>query len=102
MQLYCLSDDQDTLVGMRLAGIDGMLITQTDALEQALSDVTNDPDIGIVLITHSLADLDRQRVEDIKLHCSRPLIMEIPAPGDDQQTHDGISRYIQDAIGLKL
>ena len=35
MRFYLISDNEDTLVGMRLAGIDGVMVSnETDALQE--------------------------------------------------------------------
>ena len=53
MKLYLISDNVDTLTGMRLAGIEGVVVHGSrelkEAVEKACADYIN-PDLGVLLI----------------------------------------------------
>ena len=51
MRFYLLSDNVDTLVGLRLVGIEGEVVHEKAHLIEALKLITQDDSIGIVLIT---------------------------------------------------
>ncbi len=55
MRFYLISDNVDTQVGMRLAGIDGVVVHKTEELQKALQDAVAQDDIAVVLITEKLA-----------------------------------------------
>ena len=38
MRMYLISDNTDTLTGMRLAGVDGVIANEKETLEKALND----------------------------------------------------------------
>lgn len=50
MRMYLISDNIDTYTGMRLSGVEGVVVHEREELEEALSFVTGQPDIGIVLL----------------------------------------------------
>ena len=50
MKMYLISDNVDTYTGMRLAGVDGIVVHEQDELKQALERVLEDKSIGIVLL----------------------------------------------------
>ena len=54
MRMYLISDNIDTYTGMRLSGVEGVVVHEREELEEALSFVTGQPDIGIVLLTEKL------------------------------------------------
>ena len=54
MRMYLISDNTDTLTGMRLAGVDGVIANEKETLEKALNEVLKDKNIGIVLLTETL------------------------------------------------
>ena len=54
MKMYLISDNVDTYTGMRLAGVDGVVVHERDELKQALEKVLSDPTVGIVLLTEKL------------------------------------------------
>ena len=51
MKMYLISDNVDTYTGMRLAGVDGVVVHKRDELKKALEDVLSDKTVGIVLLT---------------------------------------------------
>lgn len=102
MKFYCISDNHDTLVGLRLAGIEGVAAQTRDQVEAALQACVNDPQVGLVLITEKLTGVAGDLVDDMKLHCSRPLVLEIPDRHGSGRSADSVTRYIREAIGLKM
>ena len=102
MQLYVISDNHDTLLGLRLAGIDGIVAHTQDEVRRALLSAIDNPDVGIVLMTEKLVALSPDLVYDLKLNRQRPLIVEIPDRHGSGRGSEPISRYIRDAIGVKI
>ena len=103
MRFYLISDNIDTQIGMRLAGIEGVVVHQPEEVVSELNRVfTGDSDIGIVLITEKLVKLCPEIIYDYKLNRKRPLIVEIPDRHGNGRAKDSITRYVREAIGLKI
>ena len=102
MRFYLISDNIDTQVGMRLAGIEGVVVHEADEVHQALSDAMEQEDIAVILMTERLVSLCRDLVDDLKLNRSRPLIVEIPDRHGNGRAKDSIPRYVREAIGIKI
>lgn len=102
MRFYLISDNVDTLVGMRLAGIEGIVVHEKKEVTEALHSAMDNPDIGIVLVTEKLVALAPDLVYDLKLNRKTPLIVEIPDRHGSGRTKDSITRYVRDAIGVKI
>jgi len=102
MRFHLISDNIDTIVGMRLAGIDGDLVHEKAEVQAALREAVELPDVAVILMTERLVDLCPDLVYDLKLNRKRPLIVEIPDRHGNGRTKDSISRYVREAIGLKL
>ena len=51
MKMYLISDNVDTYTGMRLAGVDGVVVHERDELREALEKTLKDKTIGVVLLT---------------------------------------------------
>lgn len=102
MQFFLISDNMDTCVGMRMAGIDGVVVHERAETEAALLDAAKREDIGIVLMTEKLVKLCTPLVDDLKLNRSRPLIVEIPDRHGNGRIKDTIARYVHDAIGIRI
>lgn len=102
MKYYLISDNVDTLVGMRLAGIDGVLAHEEPEVKKALEQAIRMPDVAVILMTERLVSLCPDIVYDLKLNCKRPLIVEIPDRHGNGRAKDSITRYVREAIGVKI
>lgn len=102
MKFYLISDNIDTQMGMRLAGIEGTVAHTAPEVEAALESAFADETIAAVLMTEKLIKLCSDRVYELKLTRSRPLIVEIPDRHGNSSVSEAISRYVGDAVGIKL
>ena len=102
MRFFVISDNHDTLTGMRLAGIEGVVVHEPHELEQALREVVGREDIGLVLITELLVSLCPDLIYSIKLERRRPLLLEIPDRHSAGRSKDSIARYVREAIGVRI
>jgi V/A-type H+-transporting ATPase subunit F len=102
MRFYLISDNIDTYVGMRLAGIEGIVVHEKNEVHDALKSAMDDSNVGIVLITEKLGLLCSDLVYDLKLNRKRPLIVEIPDRHGSGRAKDSITRYVREAIGVKI
>lgn len=102
MRFYLISDNTDTVVGMRLAGIEGILVHRQDEVQQALSEAMEMEDVAVILMTERLVALCPDLIYDLKLNRQRPLIVEIPDRHGNGRAKDSITGYVRDAIGVKI
>ena len=102
MKMYLISDNIDTLTGMRLAGIEGVIAHEPNEVKEQLDKVIADKEIGVLLITEKLSKLVPEYIKDIKLNRSYPVIVDIPDRHGTGRTPDFITSYVKEAIGLKL
>ena len=59
-------------------------------------------DIAVILMTEHLVTLCGPLVDELKLNRSRPLIVEIPDRHGNGRAKDSITRYVREAIGIKI
>ena len=78
MRLYLLSDNHDTVTGMRLCGIEGTVLHEVEGVKKKLVELMADKEIGIILITEKLAALCPSLISELRLSVQQPLIVEIP------------------------
>ena len=78
MKMYLISDNIDTLTGMRLAGVEGEVVHGRRETKQAVEKILEDKDLGILLLTEKLSFEIPELVDDIKLNRKQPLLVEIP------------------------
>ena len=102
MKMYLISDNTDTLTGMRLAGVEGILVRSRDQVKNALEDAVSDKDNGILLLTESLGKQYPDLVRITRTGHKMPLLIEIPDRHGTGRRPDFITAYVNEAIGLKL
>lgn len=102
MQMYLISDNIDTLTGMRLAGVEGSVVHDKEELKEVLDTVMNNKEIGIVLLTEKFGREYPDLINDVKLTYKLPLVIEIPDRHGTGRKPDFITSYVNEAIGLKL
>ena len=101
MRYVVMSDNPDTQVGLRLAGVEGVLARTREEGLAAIDEALADPAIGILLITESLAEQCADKLAPLKLTGRTPLVVEIPDRNGSRRK-DAITRYIREAIGVKI
>jgi V/A-type H+-transporting ATPase subunit F len=102
MKIFLISDNTHTLTGMRLSGIEGVVVHEREEILKELAKVKKNRDIGIILITELLAERVKLELDEIKLSSSLPIIVEIPDRHGPRRPPDFLTRYIRESIGLKI
>ena len=101
MRYFVISDNTDTQVGLRLAGVEGVLARNREEGLAAIDEALADPTIGILLITEGLAEQCADKLAPLKMDGHTPLVVEIPDRYGSRKK-DSITRYIREAIGVKV
>ena len=99
MKYFLLSDNVDTLMGMRLAGVEGVVVHAT---KEAFHQAVEDKEVAVLLITEKLVDLVPDYIESEKKSHRLPLVVELPDRHGSSRPDDYILNYVQEAIGVKL
>lgn len=102
MKFFLISDNIDTLMGMRLGGIEGTLAHEKDEVKAALEKAMCDHEVAVVLITQKLVNESEQMVYDLKLNRRYPLILEIPDRHGSSHISTSISKYVREAVGIRI
>ena len=102
MKYFLISDNVDTLAGMRFVGVKGVVVHEEEEVRKALDKACADPEIGLVLITDKLVARCSELVFSYKLTRRRPLIVEMPDRHSDSNPGDSIRRYISEVVGVKI
>lgn len=101
MRSYLITDDKDTMIGMRLAGIGGEMLTDPEAILKKIDALIEDPKIGIIMVTEGVMERAEEAIMQRKMRSNETLIVQVPG-ADGRMDTDRISRYIRESIGLKL
>lgn len=101
MRMYVICDNNDTLTGMRLAGVEGEKALTKEEFSEAAHRMIKDKSVGILLITEGYGRKYPELVNELKMN-NEPLVIEIPDRHGTGRKPDFITAYINEAIGVKL
>ena len=102
MKMFLISDNIDTYTGMRLAGVEGVIIHSRKHLREQLEKAFSDKEIGILLLTERFGREFPDIIDEVKLNRRLPLIVEIPDRHGTGREENFIMKYVNEAIGLRL
>ena len=106
MRIYLISDNVDTLTGMRLAGVLGTVVHEREALEDCLSELLQESEVsgqeqtGIVLVTEKVYDMAPDLIDPIKQLRKFPLVVVIPDRHGSTRGDNSITAYVKETIGI--
>lgn len=101
MKFFLLTDDADSLVGLRLAGIQGKLLQDGESALEQIQKISEDLDVGMILITPGIAKALGSSLTELKKK-NLPLISEIPDSSAQNSSSDNVTDYIRSAVGIKI
>lgn len=101
MKTYLISENTDTLVGFRLAGIQGYYLSKEDEIVEKLRSLAKMKDTGMIIVTQTIAKMVSEEILKLKLAKEFPLVVEVPN-SDMSIQEDAVLKYIKEAIGLKI
>ena len=94
--------DNDTAVGMRLAGIKDLFISNDNNYE-LWNQIKERDDIGILFITEEISEEIEKYLKDFRLRNNVPIIVEIPDKKGKIKEHENfISHLIKKAVGIEV
>ncbi len=102
MRSFVISDNSDTLMGMRLAGVEGIIVHDDAEIRRALRDAMHRNDLAVVFLTEKLAGLCADEVQSLKERIAAPLLVVIPDRHGSSDATAAISRYLAETVGIRI
>ncbi len=99
MKSFLLSDNRDTYLGLKLAGIDGVYLQKNDDVLAAYKEALS-KEYGIIFITEKIYQTIKEEVIKTKTTKKIPLITVIPDRHGYANEKEKITSYIKQSIGL--
>lgn len=94
--------DSDTAVGLQLAGVTEIFISENDE-RKLWNDITERDDIGIVFVTERIAETLDTELREYRLRYHLPIVVEIPDKKGRKKDHvDYVSHLIKKAVGIEV
>ena len=94
--------NHEAVLGFSLVGVQGQVATSAEEVNQALDGALEAKDIGIVLVTQDVSSLIEARMDQLKLHSTIPLVVEIPGPEGVDTDQPSLNDVVLRAIGVKI
>ena len=101
MKFYVVGDRQ-TVLGFRLVGIEGTAVESREEALDALKAAVARKDVGIILITETIAGQMRDEVEARLYGMGFPLVLEIPDSHGPSPDRPPIEDIVRKAIGITI
>lgn len=102
MRAYLISDNHDTQVGLRLAGIEGVVVHGLEETSRAVQQALAMEDIAILAVTERAAALIPDTMQALREQSDLPIVVEIPDRHGTKRGADFLTKYVRDAIGVKM
>ena len=102
MKMYLISDNTETYEGMRLTGVNGIVVHDGESVVNTLKTAAADSDIGIVLLTEKAYSYASEQIDRFMAAHSRPLITRIPDRHGSVSKTESITDFIKNGIGRSL
>jgi V/A-type H+-transporting ATPase subunit F len=101
LKFYVIGD-RDTVLGFRLAGIEGQVVNSPEETKTALDKAFQIEDIGIIVIPERVAQTIRTVVDQYIYKTTFPLIIEIPDRLGPVEGRKSVRDMIRQAVGIHL
>ena len=102
MKCFLISDNVDTFTGMKLAGVDGVVLHEKAEITEKIRDAVNDKEIAILAVTEKIENICPDEIGNIRKSISRPLVVIIPDRHGSSKENGSVMKYIGESVGLKL
>jgi len=94
--------DKDTAVGLRLAGVHEIFISEGNPIK-FFDQIIEKNDIGILFITEKITKDISKYLKEFRLQNETPIIIEIPDKTGHVEDHiDFVSLLIKKAVGIDV
>jgi len=94
--------DRETVLGLRLVGVEGTVASERDEALAALKDAVVRKDVGVVLVTEKVAAKIRNAVDARLYGFGFPLVLEIPDASGPAPDRPKIEELVHKAIGVSI
>ena len=93
MKSFLISDNTETQLGLRLAGIDGVVVHEKEDILRELKET--------IILTENIFQKAKEEVLELRLKNAFPLIVSIP-DRHGLKDKNFITKYIKESVGIKI
>ena len=74
MKIFCIADNMDFEIGMKLAGADGITLEKPSDISAKIDEILANKEIGILAVTEGIYHIAKDKIDYIRLNKKLPLI----------------------------
>lgn len=74
MKIYCITDNQELEVGLKLAGCEAITLEEKIEIEKKINEITKNENIGILVISKGIYSELKEKIDQIRINHKLPLI----------------------------
>jgi V/A-type H+-transporting ATPase subunit F len=101
MRFYVIGDES-AVTGFGLAGVEGEVVETVDEAREALEKAFASGDVGIIIVTETIASQLRAEVDAYVFGRTFPLIIEIPDRTGAIEGRVSIRQLVRSAVGVNV
>lgn len=77
MKMCCITDHIDTAIGLKLTGIEAVVVQEKEEIEDQIQQVLENEAIGILIVTENIYETAKLQFDEIKQKLKMPLLVRI-------------------------
>ena len=101
MKLFLICDNTDTATGLRLAGIEGVIVRDEQSAADALNTVLKDENVCVILMNQTLCSACENTIRAFRRAHPTPVIVEIP-DRNSKSSGGTLAEYIRETTGVSI
>ena len=74
MKIYCITENNDLYIGLKLAGCDGITVKENDDIEEKIDEIIQNKEIVILVVSKPIYEEYSEKIDYIRLNKKTPLI----------------------------
>lgn len=94
--------DEDTVRGMKLAGVDGQAVSSREEALAAFESASEKSDVGILVLTDVVAAELEEEIKRFRVERAHPLVAVIPGPDGPMPGRKSLRKFVQEAVGIRV
>jgi len=101
MDFYVVADE-DTVRGFGYAGVEGVVVHNAQEAAAELDRLARQQAELIIIVTETIADTVRDKINAIRYEEALPLVVEVPGPEGPSEKSPSLLRMIREAVGIRF
>ena len=77
MKMFCISDNIDTALGLKLTGVESVVLQNEDEIKNQIKNILENNEIGILIYTENIYQKAKYEFDEIREQYKMPLLVKI-------------------------